>query len=112
MSRVNPFEDLADFETKSTPKRVDPAVIERVAHDNDFPSRQPVRSAATAPSPAESGRARRRYTTGRNKQINIKATDTTIERFYRLADQQHVPLGELLERALEVYERSVSKASR
>jgi hypothetical protein len=116
MSRVNPFEDLAEFEAKpkAQPKPVDPAMIDRVAQDNNFPSR-------LAPKPgAEPGeletstprKSRRRYTTGRNKQINIKATDQTIERFYRLADQQHVPLGELLDRALEAFERSVAPVSR
>lgn len=109
MDRVNPFEDLADFEPKpkAQPKPVDPAVIERVAQENNFPSRQP-----TKPAAASEGKGttpvlpRRRYTTGRNKQLNIKATDQTIARFYRLADREHVPLGELLERALDAFERS------
>ncbi|RYE67352.1 MAG: stability/partitioning determinant, partial [Oxalobacteraceae bacterium] len=30
-------------------------------------------------------RRRRRYTTGRNQQLNVKATAATVERFYRLA---------------------------
>lgn len=112
MARVNPFEDLADFEAKpkAQPKPVDPAVIERVAQENNFPSRQPPRPVEQhAEAPVKKpGKSRRRYTTGRNKQINIKATDLTIERFYRLADREHVPLGELLDRALDAFERSGS----
>lgn len=48
----------------------------------------------------------RRYTAGRNKQINIKATDETIQRVYRLVDEEHVPLGELLELALNALENA------
>jgi len=47
----------------------------------------------------------RRYRTGRNQQINIKATAQVIERLYKLADARHVPLGELLEQALDALER-------
>lgn len=57
-------------------------------------------------APAAPARKQRRYTTGRNKQINIKATDETITRLYRLADERGVPLGELLEQALEALEKS------
>ena len=49
------------------------------------------------------------YTTGRNQQINIKATAETIARFYRLADENHVPLGALLEQALAALEQSQTK---
>jgi hypothetical protein len=49
-------------------------------------------------------RKRRVYTTGRNRQFNIKATAETVERFYKLADEHDVPLGELLELALYALE--------
>ena len=45
-------------------------------------------------------RAPRRRITGRNQQLNVKATAETIEKFYAMADAMDVPLGELLERAL------------
>jgi hypothetical protein len=48
----------------------------------------------------------RRYKTGRNQQINIKATPEAIERLYKMADARRVPLGELLERALDALEQS------
>jgi len=49
-------------------------------------------------------RQQRRYTTGRNKQINIKAMDETIKRLYQMADERGVPLGVLLEQALDALE--------
>jgi len=55
------------------------------------------------PSPV---RKQRRYTTGRNKQINIKATDETIKRLCQLADARGVPLGVLLEQALDALEKA------
>jgi hypothetical protein len=98
--RANPFaeiEDLPKFEPK--PKNTPMAgkeQIERLAAASGFPSRQPARTPA-----APRGR---RYKTGRNQQINIKATPEVIERLYKLADARRVPLGELLEQALNSLE--------
>ncbi|RYE71564.1 MAG: stability/partitioning determinant [Oxalobacteraceae bacterium] len=110
--RANPFGDLGDFTPAPAKPKPDPAVIDQVAEDNGFPSRKPFvppLSQAPAPlTPVEESpvRKQRRYTTGRNKQINIKATDQTIERLYRLADARKVPLGELLKQALDALEDS------
>lgn len=105
--RVNPFGDLGDF--APAPSKVKPEhrdVVEEVAAQHGFPSRQPAKP-ATAGEASESPprRQQRRYTTGRNKQINIKATDETINRLYRLADERGVPLGGLLEQALDALEK-------
>lgn len=103
--RVNPFGDLNDFAPaqpkEKSPKPVEKAVIDQVAADNGFPSRQ---ASKTESKPVL--RQQRRYTTGRNQQINVKATAETIERFYRIADEMRVPLGEVLDRALEALEKS------
>lgn len=107
MTRANPFADLGDFAPNAPAKPVEAQQIERIANEMGFPSRQ----AATAPTVAKSTLGRRRYTTGRNQQLNIKATATTIERFYRLADRQGVPLGELLEQALQALEKTDQKSS-
>jgi hypothetical protein len=97
--RVSPFGDLKDFEPapskKPVSKLVEMAAIDQVAADNGFPSRQ-----APKPEP-EAAPRQRRYTTGRNQQINVKATTETIALFYQLADKMHVPLGEVLARALD-----------
>lgn len=106
--RANPFADLGDFKPAPAKPKAEPSDIEKVAADNGFPSRQPVAQATPMPAAnaAAPARKQRRYTTGRNKQINIKATDETIERLYRLADERKVPLGELLEQALAALEQS------
>jgi len=102
-TRVNSFATLAEppvFATK--PKKethVAEEVITRIADENKFPSRQ-------APKPPkEPHRKRRPYTTGRNRQFNVKVTAKTEERIYRMADERHVPLCELLEKALDALER-------
>jgi hypothetical protein len=105
--RVNPFANLADlpvFEPK--PRKEEPVAketIERIAEENNFPSRQAVR-------PREPKRKRRVYRTGRNRPINIKATNETVERLYKMADDRKVPLGALLERALDALERAGATA--
>ncbi len=101
--RANPFADLGNLpafepKSKSTPT-VDKERLEELADASGFPSRQPPRAA-----PPRRPRGRR-YKTGRNQQINIKATSAVIERLYKLADERHVPLGELLEQALDALQR-------
>ena len=84
--RANPFAEIEEQ-------------IEQLAAASGFPSRQPARAPAAPRQPRG-----RRYKTGRNQQINIKATPEVIERLYKLADEKRVPLGELLERALAALE--------
>jgi hypothetical protein len=102
-TRANPFSDIESLPTfEPKPKAPMPKAndqIEKIAEANGFPSRQ----AAKPPARARTGR---RYKTGRNQQINIKATPQVIERLYKLADSRRVPLGELLEIALEALERN------
>lgn len=107
MTRVNPFSDLSDFEPKAQVKPVEAQQIERIASELGFPSRQAVAVSAVS----KEAPRRRRYTTGRNQQLNIKATAETVERVYRLADQQGVPLGELLDQALRALEKNLQKSS-
>jgi hypothetical protein len=114
--RANPFGDLGDFTPAQAKPKPDLAVIDQVAEANGFPSRKPstptvVQATVVSPSAPVSAdqapaRKQRRYTTGRNKQVNIKATDETIQRLYRLADDRNVPLGELLEQALDALEKA------
>lgn len=102
MDRANPFADLNEFQAKPKPKPVQRAEIEKLAQDNGFPSRQsgrqsPLEKATPKVSTSQRGR---RYTTGRNQQINIKATAETIEKLYRIADTRNLPLGEVLDLAI------------
>lgn len=107
--RANPFADVEQLPTFAPKPRASkpaaPEQIDAVADANGFPSRQPAR----APKPKRGGR---RYRTGRNQQINIKATQEVIERLYKMADARRVPLGELLEHALDALERSARTAPR
>jgi len=103
-ARINPFADLNEppaFTTK--PKKEMPVAeetIARIADENNFPSRQ-------APKSTNASRRKpRTYRTGRNQQFNAKATPETIQRFYKLADERHVPLGELLRLAIDALEKS------
>ena len=101
MSRANPFGDLDDFASDKAAKPVPVDAIDKLAEASGFPSRKAVRETAKetteAPSPA---RAPRRHVTGRNRQINIKATEETIAELYRIADEMRLPLGAVLEQAL------------
>jgi hypothetical protein len=101
--RVDPFAMLKEppaFATKQKAEK--PAAtdaMERISEENNFPSRQ----AAKAPSTTR--RKRRVYRTGRNQQFNAKATRETIEKFYKMADEKSVTLGELMSLALDALER-------
>lgn len=99
--RANPFGDLSGFEpTKPKPtSQTTKAAIDQVAAENNFPSRQ-----AAKPAEHSGPRQQRRHRTGRNQQINVKATAETVAQFNRLADELGVPLGEVLERALAALE--------
>lgn len=95
MSRANPFGDLDDFAPEAPSRPVAAEAIDQLAQASGFPSRK----AQSAPSPAPA-RQPRRHTTGRNRQINIKATEETITTLYSIADDMNLPLGAVLEQAL------------
>lgn len=101
--RVNPFalpEAAPQFDVKpKIPKPVVADHIEQLAKDHNFPSRQASRPAMGATKVAP--KRRRTHTTGRNQQLNFKATAATVDRFYALADKKGIPLCELLEQALD-----------
>lgn len=107
--RVNPFANVADapiFEPKPKPEKPVPKeTIDHIARGNNFPSRQAVKMVP------EKTKKRRVYTTGRNRQFNIKATPETVDRCYRMADERKIPLRELLEEALDALERAGSPIS-
>jgi hypothetical protein len=91
--------DLSSFEPKDAQDKrhaESPERVRALAEANNFPSRAPARL-----QPA----VRRGRRTGRNMQLNIKATQETVELFYRLTDSQGWVLGETLERALSALER-------
>jgi hypothetical protein len=109
-ARVNPFAEFADQPPVFTPKAkaekpVPKEAIEKIAENNNFPSRQ-----AARPAP-QSKRKQRRYRTGRDQHLGIKTTAETRERFYKAADDRNVPLGELLRLALDALDRAGGSAA-
>jgi hypothetical protein len=103
--RVDPFailkEPVPSFTTKARKeKRVEEEAVARIAEENNFPSRQAAKSSSAI------RRKPRVYRTGRNQQFNAKATPETIDRFYKLANEKNVPLGELLRLALDALDRA------
>lgn len=105
-TRINPFGDLDDLAPVLKPK---PGLdlqetIDLVAVENGFPSRQPPKAVSSAVVQPPVVREQRRHRTGRNKQVNVKATAGTIDHFNRLADEMKMPLGEVLAKALSALE--------
>jgi hypothetical protein len=102
--RVDTFAILKDATSFSTKPRgdkpVEQAAIDDIAKQNNFPSRQ-----APNKVPKSERRKLRRFRTGRNQHLGIKATAETVERFYKAADDKNVPSGELLRLALDALER-------
>jgi hypothetical protein len=123
--RVNPFGDLGDFSAapaKTKTEHLD--VVEEVAAANGFTSRQPAKTVTPGasrvattpaepvvpPAPAAATPARsRRRTTGRSEQVNIKTTFAAKKRLMEISVERDMPLGEVLELALEALEESWTK---
>jgi hypothetical protein len=101
--RADPFAaddlDVSGFapaaEKPAPPAR---AVIRKISEENNFPSR--------APAPPKAQRRRR---TGRNAQVNIKATQETIDRLVAISDRQKWVFGETLQHALDALEQSLAR---
>lgn len=96
--RVDPFAALGTFKPKGENQRpADSQVIEKIAKDNNFPSR-----AALEVKPAKRGR----YNSGSpKKQLNIKVTEDCYERFYTVAERRGIRvLGDLVSLALDALE--------
>ena len=102
--------DLSEFTpTPSPTPRPKPSVdsLRAVSEAQGFPSREP--APRDTPATVAPRTEQRRYRTGRNKQLSLKVTEETAQRFTRLAEEQRLVLGELLERALDAYETSLIK---
>jgi hypothetical protein len=101
--------DLSGFEPKKPlpdAPVLPPEKVREVTEASNFVSRSPVRAKPQPEPPPRRGRR-----TGRNMQLNIKATQQTVNAFYRITDSQGWVLGETLERALEALERELVAAA-
>ena len=99
--------DVSAFAPKTMPDADAPAPekVRAVAESVNFRSREP-KPAKPASSPKHSPR---RYRTGRNVQLNLKASQETVDAFYAVADKNGWVLGETLERAIQALEREMKK---
>lgn len=125
--RVNPFGDLGDFAPVLSKHKADSQdIIDQVASQHGFPSRQPVKPAAPTipPEPAATPEhpqvaqvapkeqlPSRRRTTGRSEQVNIKTTFAAKKRLMEISVERDMPLGEILEQALAALEEKWGTAT-
>lgn len=88
-----------------------PEQVRAVSETAQFRSREPrpdAREPKPQPESAATKREPRRYRTGRNMQLNIKARTEAIETFYALSDQQGWVLGETFEHAVDALKRQLN----
>ena len=97
--------DVSGFAPKDvvTPK-LQPEQVRAVSEAANFQSREPPREILADSRKREP----RRYRTGRNIQLNIKARANVIETFYGIADRKGWVLGETFERAVAALERELA----
>lgn len=69
-------------------------------------------SGATAVSKAAAPYRAYRHRTGRDRQFNVKARDEDIRRMREIATAQDLPLGKVLELALDALERDLAAGER
>ena len=111
MKRAGVFDVEDDLDVSGfAPKAADePAVrpehVRAVSEAAKFQSRKPRRDATPV---GLIKREPRRYRTGRNTQLNIKARTEAIEAFYAIADKQGWVLGETFERAIDALKRDLA----
>jgi hypothetical protein len=91
--------EATGFRSREPARRLDPAPP---------PAAAPQPDAAPAPEPA-ANRPQRRRRTGRNAQFNIKARPETIAAFCAVADAQGWGLGETLEQAVALLQKTHGK---
>lgn len=96
--------DFAPAKPKAANDRPRKTDTKKAASDAGFKSREPAADESRA-GEATPKRAPRRHTTGRNRQLNMKARPETVDAFYRIADKQGWVLGETLEHAVALLER-------
>lgn len=92
---------LGDLDSFTPSSRRRSAIPKPEAAAAGFTSREPT----SVPTPAAKQRRRR---TGRNAQINIKATPETIARFYAAADTIGCGIGEAFEVAVDLLSQKLS----
>ena len=111
--------DFAQDAKRAKRKEVDQAELAKLARATGFdrsvlpqssgPAPPPSQAAASVPEPAVV--KQRRYTTGRDTQLNVKCKPETKARFLRLADKAETSLGAMFERMVDAYEKAAADRS-
>jgi len=107
--RAGIFDAGADFDVSGfTPQKprplAPPEKVRQVSEGANFKSREPAEKKIAKHQP-------RRYRTGRNTQLNIKADPEVIGAFYEIADAQGWVLGETFQCAIEALKREIASTS-
>jgi len=100
--------DVSGFAPKPAPASAfvaPPAEVVRSVSEGAFQSREAVDA---VPQSVRTLRQRRRRT-GRNLQLNLKASATWMETFYKISDSQRWTLGETFERAIAALQRELNQ---
>lgn len=100
--------DLSEFTPKPKTDDSKPSKeqVRAVAEASEFRSREPLKT--TASDTVTARRKPRYHRTGRNIQFNVKASQSAIDMFYKISEDNNWVLGETLERALEALRREIS----
>jgi len=101
--------DITGFAPRPAEKLIAPPdKVKIIAEAANFVSREPRRQT----SPLQPVKPEiRRHRTGRNQQINIKATAHAIERFHKIADSNRWVQGDTFERAIVALERELASTT-
>lgn len=96
--------DLSGFTPKSAVQTTlpSPAQVKAISEAANFPSRE-----VQKPKAGQGRRKPRVHRTGRNVHFNVKASQSTIDRFYAICDLKGWVLGFTLECAVEALEREL-----
>ena len=99
-------DDPTDFSQFRKPARkVDLAVVDSANESLGYSARL---SLSPAPAPPQ----RRLFRTGRNIQLNIKASADTVRRFIAISDAYEWPSGLTMEHAIGALEKELARESR
>jgi len=110
--RAGLFNDKDDFDVSGfAPKKpptaaassAPPAEVVRSVSEGAFQSREAIDA---VPQSIRTLRQRRRRT-GRNLQLNLKASATWMEAFYKISESERWTLGETFERAIAALQREL-----